>query len=156
MGGGARRVVRRRRAVVLARAGLRTALVAAIPDGLKAATTTGIGLFLAIIGLQGAGLVVDHPVTLVTLGDVRSAPVLLALGGTLVTAVLVARRVPGALLAGVGLVTVIAWTTGLSPLPDGVVEAPALPRETFAARRAPAFSANVTPTGGSAALTWSF
>ncbi len=119
--------------LILARAGLRTALVAAIPDGLKAATTTGIGLFLAIIGLQGAGLVVDHPVTLVTLGDVRSAPVLLALGGTLLTAILVARRVPGALLAGVGLVTAIAWTTGLSALPEGVVEAPALPRETFAA-----------------------
>ena len=119
--------------LVLARAGLRTALVGAIPDSLKAATTVGIGLFLAIIGLRGAGLVVDHPETLVTLGDVRSAPVLLALVGTLVTAVLVARRVPGALLAGVGLVTGIAWMTGLSPAPGAVVQAPSLPRETFAA-----------------------
>lgn len=119
--------------LVLARAGIRTALVAAIPDSLKAATTTGIGLFLAIIGLRGAGLVVDHPETLVTLGSVRSAPVLLALAGTLVTGILVARRVPGALLAGVGLVTAAAWIGGLTAPPTAVVEMPAVPRTTFAA-----------------------
>ncbi len=49
---------------------MRTALLRAIPTSIKIATMSGIGLFLAIIGFESAGLVVDHPATLVTLGDV--------------------------------------------------------------------------------------
>ena len=65
---------------------------------IKLATMGGIGLFLAIIGFENAGLVVAHPVTLVTLGDLRQPLVALSLLGLVIAAVLMARRVQGALL----------------------------------------------------------
>ena len=61
--------------------GLRERLITAIPDSLKHAIAVGIGLLIAMIGLQWAGVIVDSPGTLVTLGDFRTAPVLVALGG---------------------------------------------------------------------------
>ena len=119
--------------LLLSLGGIRTLIVNAIPQPIKIATTAGIGLFLALIGFQNAGLVVANPATLVGLGEVRSAPVLLALGGLVLVAVLMARRVPGALLVGIGAVTVVAWIAGLSALPDAWLTLPALPTETFLA-----------------------
>ncbi|MEM9406879.1 MAG: NCS2 family permease, partial [Acidobacteriota bacterium] len=60
--------------LVLAVTGVRTALIEAIPQSIKIATMSGIGLFLALIGLQNAGLVADHPATLLTLGDLSAPP----------------------------------------------------------------------------------
>ena len=67
--------------VLTAGVGLRERLITAIPDSLKHAIAVGIGLLIAMIGLQWAGVIVDSPGTLVTLGDFRTAPVLVALGG---------------------------------------------------------------------------
>jgi xanthine/uracil/vitamin C permease (AzgA family) len=71
---------------VTAGIGLRERLITAIPASIKHAIAAGIGLLIAAIGLQWAGLIVAAPGTLVTLGNLRSRPVLLALGSRAVRA----------------------------------------------------------------------
>jgi AGZA family xanthine/uracil permease-like MFS transporter len=119
--------------LVLALTGARAALMRAIPAPIKTGTMCGIGLFLAMIGLQYAGLVADEPETLVTLGNPRKATVLLALAGLLVTAALLTVRVKGAILIGILAVTVACWFTSIAPPPKQVLTVPALPTETFLA-----------------------
>jgi AGZA family xanthine/uracil permease-like MFS transporter len=117
--------------LVLSYGGIRTALIGAIPTSIKLATTTGIGLFLAFIGLRNAGLVVSSPATLVRLGDLRAAGPLLALGGMALIAALVARRVKGALLMGIAVVAVASWALGVAAPPRAFVTVPALPKQTL-------------------------
>lgn len=121
--------------LLLAIGGARSALINAIPKSIKIAMMTGIGLFLAIIGMHNAGLVVADPATLVTLGRLTSPSALLALGGVVVTAVLLSRRVPGAILLGIGAVAVAAWVGGVAAPPTGFFTLPTLPRETLFAFR---------------------
>ncbi len=87
--------------IVLSLAGFYEKLVAAVPDGLKHAIAVGIGLLIALIGLEYAGVVVASPGTYIGLGDLTAKPVLLALAGTALSAVLMARRVKGAVLLGI-------------------------------------------------------
>ncbi len=119
--------------LALAATGVRAALMRAIPTSIKVATMSGIGLFLAIIGFQGAGLVADHPATLLTLGDVASPGAVLALAGLVVIAVLLAVELKGAILIGILTVTVACWLTGVSAPPEKLLTLPALPEETFLA-----------------------
>lgn len=119
--------------LVLLVGGVRSRLLAAFPRPVKLAVMSGIGLFLALIGLQNAGVVVDHPATLLALGDLRQAPVLVALGGLVLTAALMARRVPGAILVGICAATAAAWGLGFAELPARVLSVPSLPAETFLA-----------------------
>ena len=93
--------------------GLREKLITAIPSSLKHAIATGIGLLIAMIGLQWAGVIVASPGTLVTLGDLGAPPVLVAMAGLVVMAVLWARRVRGAILLGILASTLVAWLGGL-------------------------------------------
>ncbi|HEX7072064.1 MAG TPA: NCS2 family permease [Rhodothermales bacterium] len=113
--------------------GIRAAVLNAIPLTLKNATTAGIGLFLAIIGLRNAGIVVDDPVTLVRLGDLGDAGVLAALVGLALMAVLMVRRILGALLIGIVAVTAWLWIAGMAPTPESVMAVPSLPSETLLA-----------------------
>lgn len=100
--------------LVLSLTGIREKIITAIPYPLKIAITCGIGLFIAYIGLQKAGIVVAQPQTLTTHGALSSGPVALALLGIGLAAVLVARKVPGAIV-----LTIIA-ITGLGIfVPDG-------------------------------------
>lgn len=117
--------------LALSRGGVRTLIINAIPQSLKIATTVGIGLFLAIIGLQNMQLVIDHPATLVTLGDVTQPSVYLALLGVLLIGALMVKRVKGAILIGILVLTVISWVTGLAPAPEQFVGLPSLPKETL-------------------------
>lgn len=117
--------------LVLALTGARKALVNAIPTPIKIATMGGIGLFLAMIGFQNAGLIVGSEATLVTLGDLSSPTLLLALAGLALTATLMVARTRGALLLGILAVTLICWVTGLTPRPDSFLSVPALPTETL-------------------------
>jgi AGZA family xanthine/uracil permease-like MFS transporter len=87
---------------------------------MKFGVGAGIGLFLAIIGLKNAGVVVDNPATLVGLGDVSSMPVILAAVGFAIMAILDKRGVPGSIIIGILVVSVVAWMTGVSAI-DGVV-----------------------------------
>jgi adenine/guanine/hypoxanthine permease len=119
--------------LLLVAVGARQALVAAIPLPIKTATMCGIGLFLAIIGLQAGGLVVAHPATMVALGDLAAPAPLLAAGGLVATGVLLARRVRGAIFLGIVAVTAVAWALGLAPRPERVLTLPRLPAETFLA-----------------------
>jgi AGZA family xanthine/uracil permease-like MFS transporter len=99
--------------VLTAGIGLREHLITAIPESLKHAIGAGIGLLIAMIGLQWAGLVVAAPGTLVKLGDLHSRPVWFALIALAFTAWLMARRVPGAMLWGILGATLAAVPLGL-------------------------------------------
>jgi len=98
-------------------------LINAIPRDLKYGIAAGIGLFLAMIGLQAAGVVKDHPATLVSLGDLGATTTLLALFGFITIATLHALRAPGAILIGVLSVTGLAILFGLVT-PAGIVSMP--------------------------------
>ena len=103
--------------------GLRERLITAIPASLKHAIAGGIGLLIASIGLQWAGIIVGSPGTLVTLGGLHGRPTLLAMGALTLTAILMARRVPGAFLWGILVATVAAVPLGLTRF-EGVMSAP--------------------------------
>jgi AGZA family xanthine/uracil permease-like MFS transporter len=121
--------------------GLREHLITAIPASLKHAIVAGIGLLIATIGLQWAGLIVDSPGTLVTLGNLHRPPVLLALFGLTLTAVLTVRRVPGAVLWGIlastgaGLFLGLVCYEGFASLPPSI--APTLLKLDLAGALAP-------------------
>ncbi len=91
----------------------RSWLVNSIPRTLKLSIAAGIGLFLAIIGLQNAGIVVDSPATLVTMGNMASASVLLASAGFISIAVLTVMRIPGAIIISIIGVTILAIALGV-------------------------------------------
>lgn len=109
--------------ILLTITNLREAIVNAIPASLKNAIGAGIGLFIAFIGLQNAGIIANSDATLVTLGDVTSGAPLLAVIGLAITGVLVVKNVPGALLIGILVTTVIGIPMGLTNF-TGVVSMP--------------------------------
>ncbi len=100
--------------VLLTVTGIRQWLVTGIPRSLRSAIAAGIGLFLAIIALGGAGIVVANPATKVGLGNLHSAPVLLSVLGFFVIAALDAMKVRGAILIGILFVTVASMLLGIN------------------------------------------
>jgi AGZA family xanthine/uracil permease-like MFS transporter len=111
-------------ALVLVLAGLREAIMHAVPASLKFAIGVGIGLFIALVGLREGGIVVNNPATGIGLGDLTSGPALVALGGILVATVLTARGVRGAILYGVAASAVLGLISGVLHGPTGVIELP--------------------------------
>ncbi|MFV0266485.1 MAG: NCS2 family permease [Draconibacterium sp.] len=105
--------------ILLTAFNIRELIVNAIPLPLKHAVSAGIGLFIAFIGLQNAGVIVNNDAVLVGLGDMSSPAVLIALGGVILTAVLLARRVKGALLIGIFVATVAGIPFGVTHMPEG-------------------------------------
>jgi len=103
--------------------GLRERVIRALPESLTHAITAGIGLLIALIGLEWGGVVVGAPGTLVTLGHLGSPPVLLTLGTLAVMAVLQARGVRGAALIGMLVATSAALAFGLTQF-NGVMSLP--------------------------------
>jgi AGZA family xanthine/uracil permease-like MFS transporter len=110
--------------------GLRERLIIAIPDSLKHAIAVGIGLMIAAVGLQWAGIVVASPGTLVTLGTLHSAPVLVSFVGLGVMAVLHARRVRGAIVLGMLAATLAGLLAGVVRY-QGIVSQPPSIAPTF-------------------------
>jgi AGZA family xanthine/uracil permease-like MFS transporter len=102
---------------------IREWIINSIPLALRSGIAAGIGLFLAIIALKNAGIVVDNPATLVGLGDMSKGAPLLACLGFFVIAALAYRRVTGAVMIGILLITVLSILLGLSQL-NGVVSMP--------------------------------
>lgn len=90
-------------------AGLREAVMNAIPVDLRRAIGVGIGLFVALIGLKGGGLVIANEATLISMGDLTSPPVFVAVIGLAVTAVLMAYHVKGDILIGILVATFAGW-----------------------------------------------
>jgi len=97
---------------------IRELIVNSIPLNLKHAISVGIGFFIAFIGLQSTGLIVDNPATLVSLGSMRNPGVLIGVSGVLVTGLLLAKKVKGALLIGIITSTIIGLFVGVTVIPD--------------------------------------
>ncbi|MBO5810162.1 MAG: NCS2 family permease [Bacteroidales bacterium] len=102
---------------------IREAIVNAIPKNLRYAIGGGIGLFIAFIGMQNAGIIVNDDATLVALGDVTSGSALLAVIGLVITGVLFALNVRGAMLIGILATTLIGIPMGITEF-KGVVSMP--------------------------------
>ncbi|MFG5777602.1 NCS2 family permease [Comamonas sp. J-3] len=109
---------------------LRDQIIKGIPQSIRVAITVGIGLFLALIALKSAGVVVESKATLVTLGDLHSAPVILFALGFLLIVVLDRLKVPGAILIGILAVTVSSFIWGGNQF-QGVFSAPPSIEPTF-------------------------
>jgi len=110
--------------VATASFGLREMIVAAVPESLKSAIAVGIGLLITLIGLEWAGLVRLDPNTFVTLGNLSSKPVLVALLGLATTIILMARKVKGAMLIGILVAAVAGLFTGIVRNPGSVISLP--------------------------------
>ena len=108
--------------LALTAGGIRQLILKAIPHELYAAVAGGIGLFIAFIGFQHAGLVVADKATIVGLGNLRNPVTGLAVFGLILMVVLEARKVRGSILIGVLSTTALAWAFGLvhwTPSPGG-------------------------------------
>lgn len=103
---------------------IREAIVKAIPLNLKHAVSVGIGLFIAFIGLKNAGVVIPFEATIITLGDMTSPGAIMALIGLVITGVLLAKGIRGALLIGIFATTLIGIPLGLTQLPSNLISAP--------------------------------
>ena len=110
--------------------GLREKVMSILPVSLRNAIPAGIGLLIALVGLEWAGLIADHPATYITLGDLKSPPALLSLFGVIVIAILFAINVRGAILIGILASTVVGLITGLVKF-QGIVSAPPSIAPTF-------------------------
>jgi AGZA family xanthine/uracil permease-like MFS transporter len=119
--------------LLLSLTGVRERIVNSIPYSLKIAITCGVGLFIAFIGLKNAGIVVASKATFVAQGDFGSPAVALAFFGIVLTAVLVARRVPGAIVLSIALVTIAGFLVPdgkgghVTALPSGIFSLPSSP-----------------------------
>ena len=109
---------------------LRVWLLQSVPAALQAGITAGIGLFLAMIGLTSAGIIVSNPDTIVALGPVTKPEFLLAVAGLLIIAALEYRKVPGGILLGILLLSIIGWGTNMAGL-AGIVSAPPVASAAF-------------------------
>ncbi|MBA5638337.1 NCS2 family permease [Duganella sp. LX20W] len=109
---------------------LREMIVNGIPHSIRTAITVGIGLFLGLISLKSAGIVVANPATLVGVGNLHSAPVILAIFGFFLIVALDKLQVKGAILIGILAVTVLSFFFGGNQF-NGVVSAPPTLEPTF-------------------------
>jgi AGZA family xanthine/uracil permease-like MFS transporter len=111
-------------AIVLVLAGLREAVVRAVPTSLKLAIGVGIGLFITLVGLRDGGIVVNDPATGIGLGDLTTGPALIALAGTLVALALSAANVRGSILIGIAASTVLGLVFGVLNGPEALARWP--------------------------------
>ena len=118
---------------------IREKIINIIPKNLKLAIASGIGLFIAFIGLHDAGLIVANKDTMVSLGHLSSPTSLLSIFGIIVTFILMSRKTPAAIFIGMILTSLAGILTGLIKLPSAIISpAPSL---------APTFGAGVMHVG---------
>ncbi len=116
---------------------IRRHLITAVPDVIKTATTVGIGLFLAYIGLGGkvaeggAGLIVLNEVTKTAFGSFRSPQTILAVVGVFLTLFFMVRRIKGALLWGIVGTALLGWVSGVAAAPKVIIALPVFPSHLF-------------------------
>jgi AGZA family xanthine/uracil permease-like MFS transporter len=116
---------------------IRRHLIVAIPSSIKIATTAGIGLFIAYIGLAGdpkvggAGLIVANPATKTAFGSFRQWPTIMAFLGILIASAFIVRRIKGALLWGIMATALLGWIVGAASWPKGFIQIPPLPVHLF-------------------------
>lgn len=118
---------------------IREKIINIIPQNLKLAIASGIGLFIAFIGLHDAGLIVANKETMVSLGHLSSPTSLLSIFGIIITFILMSRKTPAAIFIGMILTSLAGILTGLIKLPSAIISpAPSL---------APTFGAGVMHIG---------
>ena len=105
---------------------IREMIVNSIPMSIKTGISAGIGLFIAYLGLKNAGIIVDDPATFLAMGDILSGPALIALLGLIITGILHARKVRGAILYGIIISTILGWFNGVTPPLNGIVALPSM------------------------------
>ncbi len=116
--------------IVLSWFGFRERVINGIPHGLKSAIAVGIGLLIAFVGFQWAGIVVSMPGTLVGLGNLTSSPVVLSLCGFIIMIVMIALRIPGAIIIGILITALLCLAMGLTNY-HGIVDTPPSINPTF-------------------------
>ncbi|MBM3253825.1 MAG: NCS2 family permease, partial [Candidatus Omnitrophica bacterium] len=116
--------------IILTLTKMRQALIDAIPASLRYGIAAGIGIFITFIGLIDAGIVVSHPATLVTLGNVLSLPTLLSIFGLILTGVLLIKNVKGAILWGILVTAAVGIPLGIVKY-QGFVSMPPSMMPTF-------------------------
>ncbi|KKY02495.1 guanine permease [Paraclostridium benzoelyticum] len=112
--------------IILTLFNVREAIVDSIPSNIKKAISVGIGLLISLIGLEGAGVIV-HPEgggTILALGNIVSGTGLLALIGILITSILLAKNIKGALFIGMIVTTIIGIPMGVIDVPTKVMSMP--------------------------------
>ncbi len=112
--------------ILLTITGLRNKIVEAMPLQLRNAISPGIGLFITFIGLHNAGIIKGSEDTLVTMGNLHDPSVLLALFGIVLSAVLLVRRITGALLIGILVTSVIGIPLGITHISSLVSTPPSI------------------------------
>jgi adenine/guanine/hypoxanthine permease len=123
--------------ILLTVSDIRRHLITAVPTSIKSATTVGIGLFLAYIGLGGAtetggaGLVVANEITKTNFGSLAQPQSLMAIFGIFLTAFFMVRRIKGALLWGIIGTAILGWVFGVASAPQGIASIPAFPKNLF-------------------------
>jgi len=110
--------------ILLSLTNFRTTLINAIPSHLKYSITAGIGLFISFIGLQHAGIVVDSPTTLVTIGDFTNPMTFLSIIGLTISLVLMAYDIKGSLFIGMIITAILTWFFDLLSLPETIFAVP--------------------------------
>ena len=113
--------------IILSFFSVREGIFDSIPLNLKNAVSVGIGLFIAFLGLDGAGIIQAGEGTLLGLGDLTSGAPLVAIIGILVTGFLFSKNVKGALLIGILVSTLVGIPLGVTQLPAGVNKIMSLP-----------------------------
>ncbi len=108
---------------ILAASGLREKLANAIPAPITTASTAGIGLFIAFIGLKNMGIIVADPATLVALGKF-TLPVVLSVVGLILMAIFDMKKIRGGILISIVIVTILGMLCGLVSMPEGIVSMP--------------------------------
>ena len=109
--------------IILTVTNIREAIINAIPASMKNAVSVGIGLFIAFIGLNNAGIIIDDGGTIIALGDITSGTALLAIVGLIITSVMLIMKVPGAMLIGILLTAIIGVPFGITKF-NGLVDVP--------------------------------
>lgn len=106
---------------ILTATGLRETIINAIPFEMKMAVSSGIGLFITFVGLQSSGIITNQDATLVTLGKLTEPHVLLAVFGIVITIILYAKKVPGAIFIGMVLTAIAGLITQQIAPPTSVI-----------------------------------
>lgn len=118
---------------------IREIIIDAIPQDLKYAMAAGIGIFISFVGLQGGGIVIADPASIISIGSFKVPTTWLTIFGTLVTALLMARKIPGSIFYGIVITALAGLVTGVIAPPDSIISmAPSL---------APTFGVGVTHMG---------
>lgn len=117
--------------LILSLTGVRKKILNLIPESIRHGLTVGIGLFITLIGLKNAGIVVAHPATLITLGNVQDAQTWVVLGGIILAGYLHLRRISAGLLLSILFISIFLFVLKKAPVPENLVSLPPSLSPTF-------------------------